>query len=417
MSSVDPSRVPGLGRVAGVRVAVLATTVVAVLSVVTGVANIVTPPRLIGPLVPVVPDTVRSAAGFTGTLTGFALFVAATGMRRGLRAGWYASVALLPITLAQGVIQTSQLSVPLVVASLVALPSVAYSRERFDRPLSLSTSQLAGATAIAAVQLYGTAGAFALREQFSNVETVLDAFYFTLVTASTVGYGDVTAGSQTARLFTMSLVVLGTASFGIAIGVLITPAIEARFSEVLGRVTQADLELLEDHVIVLGYGDLTEPILNELSELSAEFVVVTPDEAQSNRLAGREFLTLVGDPSDEETLDRVGLDRATAVVAATNNDAEDALAVLTARHVAPSVRIVAAATDRENVNKLRRAGADTVISPASIGGHLLVQSALGAEGMEDVAAQVIGTDRSDTDSPPRESESVEHTTGGRDDGE
>jgi voltage-gated potassium channel len=382
-------------RLVGARVAVVATTLVAVLSVVTGIANIVTPPRVVGPLAPFVPPGVRSAAGFTGTLTGFALLLAATGMRRGLRVAWFSAVALLPVTFAQGLIQTSELSVPLVVGSLVALPSVVLSRRRFDRSLSLSATQLAGATAVVAVQLYGTAGAFALRSEFESVDTLLDAFYFTLVTASTVGYGDVTATGQTARLFTMSLVVLGTASFGIAIGVVITPLIVARFSTVLGRMTDAQLELLEDHVIVLGYGDLTEPILNELTEADTPFVVVTPEESEATRFAERDVQHVVGDPSDEETVERVNLDRARAVVVATNDDAEDALAVLTARALAPEIRIVAAATDRENVDKLRRAGADTVVSPASIGGHLLVRSALGAEGMEAVADRVLETDERD----------------------
>jgi len=97
----------------------------------------------------------------------------------------------------------------------------------------------------------------------------------------------------------------------------------------------------------------------------------------------------VADPSDEESLERAGIDRVRAVVVATNNDAEDALAVLTARQLNPDVTIVAAATNRENVEKLRRAGADTVISPATIGGHLIVESALRGADVEDVARKLI----------------------------
>jgi voltage-gated potassium channel len=372
------------------RAAVLVTTAAALLSVVTGIANISVPPRVVGPLVPFVPPPVAAAAGFTGTLTGFLLLVSALGMRRGLRAAWIASAVLLPVTLLQGLIQSNAVSLPLVVLSGLALPGVWLSRGRFDRELSLSTSQVAAGIAVVSVQVYGTAGAFALRGEFSNLDSLLDAFYFTLVTASTVGYGDVTPTTQTARLFAMSLVVLGTASFGIAIGALLAPALTARFSEVLGRMSGAELELLEDHVIVLGYGDLTEPILNELIEGDVPFVVVTADRGTATLLGERGIKRLVADPSDEETLAEVHLDRARAVVAATNDDAEDALAVLTARHLRSDTRIVAAATDRENVDKLRRAGADTVISPASIGGHLLVRSALGEEGMEDVAEQVLG---------------------------
>ena len=392
-----------LPRLVGARAATLATTVVAVVSVATGVSAVVASPEAAGPLAPFVPQTVQAATGFTGTLTGFVLLAAAAGMRRGLRAGWLVAVASLPVTLAQGLLQATQLSVPLVVGTLLATPSVAFSRGRFERELSLTRGQLAGGIAVGAVQLYGTAGAFALREQFASVDTVLDAFYFTLVTASTVGYGDVTPESQAARLFTTSVVVLGTASFGIAVGVLLTPIVESRFAEVLGRMTDADLALLEDHVVVLGYGDLTEPILTELSETPTEFVVVTPDREEASRLGDRDIDHLVGDPSDEETLRRVNVASARAVVAATNDDAQDALAVLTARAIAPDCRVVAAATDRENVAKLRRAGADTVVSPASIGGHLLVRSALGAEGVEDVADWVLGDGEPDGSRPGPES--------------
>ena len=116
---------------------------------------------------------------------------------------------------------------------------------------------------------------------------------------------------------------------------------------------------------------------------------MTPDNEEAVRLQQRDIPVLTDDPSDEAPLDRAGIHDATAVVAATNNDAQDALAILTARSLNPDLNIVAAATDRENVEKLRRAGADTVISPAVIGGHLLVQSALGQEGMENVADHLL----------------------------
>lgn len=378
-----------LGRFTAARAATLLVGVVGVVSILTGIANIATPTRVTGPLAGVVPPAVAAAAGFTGTLTGFLLLLSAFGMRRGLRAAWLVSLALLPITLTQGLIQTSELSIPLIVLSAVTLPSVWVSRGRFDRALSLSPTQYAAGTAIVAVQLYGTAGTFALRREFANVDTVLDAFYYTLVTASTVGYGDAIPTSQTARLFSLTVLLLGVASFGVAISALLAPAIEARFSEVLGRMTQAQLELLEDHVIVLGYGELTEPIVNELGERSTPFVVVTDDESAASRLSGRPFDLFRGDPSDEATLRQVNVDSARAVVTATNDDGRDALAILTARELDPDVWIVAAAAERENVAKLRRAGADTVVSPAAIGGHLLVESALGGHDADSVVDRVV----------------------------
>ncbi|WP_121820467.1 NAD-binding protein [Halostella salina] len=373
----------------GVRATVWLVLAVAVLSVVTGIANITDTTVVFGPFADRIPPEIQRLAGFTGALTGFLMLASALGLRRGLRAAWYTTVVLLPVTAGQGFAQSSELSFPLIVLSLAALPAVLLNYRRFDREVSLTTPQLASGIALSGVLVYGTVGAYALREEFDGVSTALDAFYYTIVTASTVGYGDVTATSQQAKLFSVSVVVLGTASFAIALGALLGPAIEARLTKALGKMTDSELELVENHVLVLGYGDLTEPLLTELSDGDVEFVVVAPNPEQVETLRERGFLVIQGDPSDDETLERAQLGDARAVVAATNNDAEDALSILSARELRPDARIVAAATDRENVEKLRRAGADVVISPASIGGHLLMQSALGEDDTEAIANRLI----------------------------
>jgi voltage-gated potassium channel len=321
-----------------------------------------------------VPAAVRATAGFTGTLTGFLVLVAALGLRRGYRLAWYATVVLLPVTAAQGLVQSSEYSLPLVALSLLALPAVGLERRRFDRELDLTTTQLAAVVALVGSQTYIATGAFTLREQFGGIRTLTDAVYFALVTSSTVGYGDVTPQTGEARLFGLSALLVGTASFAVALGVLLTPAIEARLTKALGRMTTSDLELLDDHVLVLGYGELTEPLLTELGD--QRYLVVTDDGDRARQLSARDVEVYTGDPSDEGTLARVQLEDARAVIVATNDDADDALTILTVRQLRPDVRIVAAATNRENETKLERAGADAVVSPASIGGRLLVESAL-----------------------------------------
>ncbi|WP_226005321.1 NAD-binding protein [Natrinema salinisoli] len=365
-------------RVLTTRAAIVLVLLVALLSVATAVFNIGTN-AVGGPLVEYVPDAVQSAAAFTGALTGFMMVGSALALRRGLRTGWWATLLLLPLTAAQGLLQSSPYSFPLIVLSIVSIPVLLLTRKRFTKPLSLSTTQIAAGASLVGVQVYGTIGGYALREDFDGINSILDAFYFTLITSSTVGYGDVTpnTGSTEAMLFTMSVLVLGVASFGIAIGALVGPAIQDRISKTLGKMNESQLQLLDQHILVLGYGELTEPIVDELADSNREFVVVTDDREAATMLGERDILVVTGDPSDEGPLDRAKIDRATAILVATNNDAEDALAILTARQLAPSTRIVAGATDRENVKKLERAGADTVISPSMLGGHLLVRSALG----------------------------------------
>lgn len=374
----------------GTHATVTVVAAVAVLSVVTGIANIGTG-GLSGPLARFVPPAVRQVAGFTGALTGFLMLASAASLQRGYRLGWLISLVLLPVTAAQGLLQSSAASVPLVVASAVALPALLYNHRRFTREFNPTPIQLAAVASLVGAQAYGTVGAFALREGFTGVDSLTDAFYFTVVTGSTVGYGDITPQSEVARLFGISVLLVNVAAFAVALGVLLTPAIEARLARALGRMSETDLERLDRHVIVLGYGDLTEPVLDELA--AERYLVVAPEE-RARPLREREMPVLTGDPSDEDTLRRAGVERARAAVAATNDDAADALAILTARQLNPELRIVAAATHRENVRKLERAGANTVISPATIGGRLLVRSALGdakdASDAERTAEELMG---------------------------
>ncbi|WP_423743999.1 NAD-binding protein (plasmid) [Haladaptatus sp. SPP-AMP-3] len=379
----------GVRRFTSARVVVWLVIGVALLSIATGLVSTATGPTGGGLFGGLIPRAVRQATSYTGTIVGFLLLVAAVGLRRGLRSAWYASAILLPVTAIHGLLQSTPYSLPLVVFSLLTLPALFLVRTRFQQPVELSAAQVATAAAVVGAQLYGTIGAYALRTNFSDLNSWFDAFYFTLITASTVGYGDIHPTTTVARAFGMTVIVFGAGSFAAALGVLFAPILENSFASALGKSTNTNINLMEDHLLVLGYGHLlTESILDELDG-GTEYVVVAEDADLVEELREAKKTVIHGDPSDEDVLRRVGIDRAKSVLVATEDDAADSLAVLTARQLNSDIRIVASATERENVRKLRRAGADIVVSPALIG-RMLVQAALGGEHVEELAAQLAG---------------------------
>lgn len=141
-------------------------------------------------------------------------------------------------------------------------------------------------------------------------------------------------------------------------------------------MSQNDLDLLDDHVLVLGYSDVVTAVLDDLAG-RADVLVVSPDRETVLRLSDEGINALTADPDDEESLTEAGVERARTVIVATNDDAADALTILTVRQLNPDIDILAVATNRENMRKLEQAGATSVISPAVIAGRQLVQSALG----------------------------------------
>jgi len=298
-------------------------------------------------------------------------------------------------TAIQGLMQASVLSFPLVALSIVSMPALAYNRGRFDRPFSPSPTQLAAGAALVTAISYGTIGTYALRDQFNGVETIVDAFYFTVVTASTVGYGDVTpvagAAADIAQLFVLSSLVMNVAAFAVALGVILTPAIEAQLSKALGKMTDKQIDLLDDHVLVLGYGD-PDPIRskNSTPATGTKYAVVTTDEtAEARRLSERDVPVFTADPSDVDPLERVNIQGARGSSSQRTTTRGMRSRSSPPDNSTPTCGSSLRVTQRENVNKLRRAGADQVISPATLGGHILIDCAFGADS-EDATTDLLG---------------------------
>jgi len=357
------------------RVAVLIVTAIALASIATGIGAILTRPALeLGGLL----ADLQTAAAFSGPVVGFALLVTAWGMRRGYRVAYLGAVILVLLSGAHGVVQFRALSVPLVILSIGGLVVLVTASRRFTRAGRLDATQVGALAAIVGVFCYGTAGAYALRSGFDGVEGVVDAVYFTVVTASTVGYGDVHATTETARLFAVSLVVLGPATLAATVGSLFGPVVESHLARAGRRATGRGYRTFGDdpggrvhgkaRVVVFGAGETIRPAIVALAG-RASIAVVTGEESTAVLPDGVESID--GDPTAERTLERAALDTCNAVLVGAGT--RDQTRLVAAARSVTDARIVALA-DGGTVESLERAGADVVVDPEA----LVVEATLGA---------------------------------------
>ena len=194
------------------------------------------------------------------------------------------------------------------------------------------------------------------------------ALYMTVITISTVGYGEVVPLDPAGRWLTVTLIIAGVGS--VSYGAVTTAefVVEGHLGQYIERRRmQRAIEELTGHVIICGFGRVGRHLARSLDEEGMDYVVVEEDPAKLEELTEREILALHGDATAEHTLEEAGLARAQAVVACVNSDADNVLLTLTAKGLQPGITVVARAKADENESKLRRAGADRVILPSSIG--------------------------------------------------
>ena len=204
-----------------------------------------------------------------------------------------------------------------------------------------------------------------------------DSFYMTVITITTVGYAEVHPLSRLGQAFTVIIILTGVGTFFYAFTVFLTLLSEGHWAErrERRRLTRM-LDELIDHFIICGFGRMGEIIAREFARHNVPFVVIERNPERMHLAMEQGFVAVEADASNEDVLRRVHIDRARGLVAAVSTDAENVYAVLSARLLRPDLFIVGRAETEDARTKLKRAGADRVISPYHLGGVQLAQTAL-----------------------------------------
>lgn len=236
----------------------------------------------------------------------------------------------------------------------------------------------------------GTAG-YSLIEDYS----ILDAFYMTVITISTVGFGEIHTLSEKGKIFTIFLIIFGFGSIGFLAHAFTEAIVEQATSTTLGKTTMKKrIMQLEGHVIICGFGRVGEAAAEHFSSSETDFVVIENNEEQLKLIKDLNYPYLEGDATREDTLLATGIKKASALLALLNSDPENLFTVLTARELNPTLQIIARAELTTSESRMLRAGADSIISPYATAGR-------------SVADKILKTHDLDTHDAPTEKENNE----------
>lgn len=216
---------------------------------------------------------------------------------------------------------------------------------------------------IASVLLVGTLG-YRLVEGWSFI----DSFYMTVITITTIGYGEVHPLSTYGRLFTVGLIFAGLGMVYYALMEGARFVVEGEIKELITRRRfMKAIQHIQNHIIVCGFGRMGSHICHQLQARGIPVLVIEEHPDTQARALEQGFLTVLGDATEEETLRKAGIEKARGLVAVVDTDAENLYTILTAKEIRPDLEMIARAAEESAHKKLIRAGADKVISPYQIG--------------------------------------------------
>ncbi|MEE4314169.1 MAG: NAD-binding protein [Desulfofustis sp.] len=211
---------------------------------------------------------------------------------------------------------------------------------------------------------------------YTSVEHMapFDAFYMTLITISTVGFGEITPLSQAGRAITVIIIIAGISLLTYTLGQIAKIFIEGELREILGRRKLGkQISGLTGHFIVCGFGRIGEVLCKELADERIRFVVIEKQPEKVELLEKMGYLYIAGDATADDVLLQAGLLTAKGLATAVTSDADNVFITLTAKGLKSDVFVLSRAADLKNEKKLLRAGASRVICPYNMGGARMAQ--------------------------------------------
>ena len=240
---------------------------------------------------------------------------------------------------------------------------------------TIGTATLFATTLILMLLAYSVIGTFIIGQDFSPpIDNLVTALYFCIVTMTTVGYGQFTPQTQDARLFVISMIVLGIIVFGTALSAILIPVLSKRLQNLI-KPRGKKMERC-NHYIIIGNTALTRNVFQELMNRDQKVTVILEKEPSENSPLSQADMVL-GDGSDLEVLKEAGANHSKAILALGENDSENAFMIMAAKELDHTPQTVTVVNESKNHHRLKRVKPDLILAPQVLGGEILAMTLMG----------------------------------------
>lgn len=198
----------------------------------------------------------------------------------------------------------------------------------------------------------------------------IDALYMTVITISTVGFGEVGTSSNGSEIFTVILIFLGVGVVGYAFTTIVAMFVEGKLVDIWkGSKMERKISSLSNHYIICGSGEMAEVIIDKFVEEALDFVVITNKHKDLDEYSHDNILVIEGQSTEESVLEHAGIDKAKGLIATLDAEVDNIVTVLTARNLNSEIYIIANALSKSGSNKLMKVGANKTLSAIEISGN------------------------------------------------
>ena len=323
-------------------------------------------------------NEISSASDIVSILLGMAIIFLGLGLFHRKKVAWFWALIIQFLVLINSCIPPFSLHA-ILVSLLLAVVLIIFRKEFSIRNAHQQSIDAAIAwISIVFALSYGMIGSYLMRAQFHGLKDVVDAFYFTMVTYSTLGYGDIVPMTDNAKMFTASMIIIGITSFVATLTLIIGPMVQQRVRGVYRIMSK--LDRFTNHVVIAGFNDLTIMTAKDLIARGSEVLFLEKDRNIAEEIKAKGFHTVIGDSTHPEELTHAHISHANFLICGYAQDAQNILTLIAAHgtksmHKNPGeFKIICRIEEPHNIPKAKQLGADIVIAPSQIAGEMMAKA-------------------------------------------